>query len=332
MGLVPCIVFAFPIQMKAIYWVLLLSAWAGCHAFQSTAPPQRLFVRRENVSTTPNSRFSLDPVLLPRSTFGKTSPTTLYATAPTFAISSALAVIPKTLSLVTTPVVTFLRLFLKDMRSLTTRQWAWWALTLAIGYALGRIPPFWKRYTSVMDIPRSLYGQVMWGRAVSVSDGDTIRFLHQPTRWHPAALRKKKKEKASETALPVRIATIDTPETPKFGKPGQPFGLEAKEALKALVGDGRIGLKILQPDQYGRAVGQVFVPPKIPWIGRPTMVDEFMLKKGLAEVYTGGGAVYGPLGLDAYLELQEEAKEQKLGIWSQGKRESASEYKRRTKS
>mmetsp|Transcript_5461 Transcript_5461/g.10596 ORF Transcript_5461/g.10596 Transcript_5461/m.10596 type:complete len:325 (-) Transcript_5461:103-1077(-) len=320
-----------------IRWILLfavvdLSAWAGCHAFQSTAP-QRFFVGREKVSTTTqNSRFTLVPKLPCRTLEKRTFPTSLHATAPPFAAGSALSVIPKTLSFITTPVVTFLRLFMKDMRSLSTRQWAWWAMTLAAGYALGRMPPFWKRYTNVMDIPRGLYGQVMWGRAVSVSDGDTIRFLHQPTRWHPSTLRKGKKEKASETALAVRIATIDTPETPKFGKPGQPFGLEAKEALKALLGDGRVGLKILQPDQYGRAVGQVFVPPQIPWIGKPTMVDEFMLKKGLAEVYTGGGAVYGPLGLDAYLELQEEAKKEKLGIWSQGKRESAAEYKRRTKS
>ena len=314
----------------ALLAVVDLSAWTSCRAFQSTATSMQRFVRRQ-VATSPNPGRFFDPVLPQSTLVNKYQTTSLYATTPTFAVASALTVIPKTLSLVTTPVVTFLRLFSKDMRSLTTRQWAWWALTLAAGYALGRIPPFWKRYTNVMDIPRNVYGQVMWGRAVSVSDGDTIRFLHQPTPWHPHELRKEKKEKASETALPVRICTIDTPETPKFGKSGQPFGLEAKEALKALLGHGRIGLKILQPDQYGRAVGQIFVPKKRPW-GRPTMVDEFMLKKGLAEVYTGGGAVYGPLGLDAYLELQEEAKEQKLGIWSNGKRESAAEYKRRTKS
>ena len=337
-----CIVLAysdFELHMQGFVWVLLLlvldlSAWAGCHAFQSTATSQRsVLIGREIPSTTaPKFSFSSNSLPLTLRTFQKPFPTDLHATAPTYAVGSTLEIIPKTLSLVTAPVISFVRLFIKDMRALSTRQWAWWAMTLAAGFALGRIPPFWKRYSNVMDIPRSLYGQVMWGRAVSVPDGDTIRFLHQPTPWHSAALRKERKEKASEIALPVRIATIDTPETPKFGKPGQPYGLEAKEALKALLGDGRIGLKILQPDQYGRAVGQLFVPPQIPWIGRPTMVDEYMLKKGLAEVYTGAGAVYGPLGLDAYLKLQEEAKEKKLGIWSQGKRESAAEYKRRTKS
>lgn len=255
--------------------------------------------------------------------------TCLYAVAPLFASSSVLSVVPKTLGLVTGTILGFVRLFFKDMRALTPRQAAWWTVTVAAAYALGRMPPFWKRYTDVVDIPRRLYGKTLWGRAVSVSDGDTIRFLHQPTPWHPASLEKGQKK--SELALPVRICTIDTPETPKFGKPGQPFGLEAKEALKAFLEGGRIGIRLLQTDQYGRAVAQVFTPPTIPFLGRPTMADEFMLSKGLAEVYTGGGAVYGPLGVDAYMDLQEQAKNDKLGIWSLDKRETAAEYKRRTK-
>lgn len=250
----------------------------------------------------------------------------LNAASPLFAGSSVLGVIPKFTNLALAAVLSFFRLFAKDMRSLTTRQSAWWVASLATAYALGRVPPFWTRYTSVLDIPRSLYGKTLWGRAVSVSDGDTIRFLHQPF-GHPKALRKG--QKVSEFGLPVRICTIDTPETPKFGKPGQPFGLEAKEALKALLGTKKIGMRLLQTDQYSRAVAQVFVPSKL--LGRPVMVDEYMLNQGLAEVYTGGGAVYGPLGLDGYTNLQESAAQKKTGIWSQKKRETAAEYKRRTK-
>ena len=59
--------------------------------------------------------------------------------------------------------------------------------------------------------------------------------------------------------------------------------------------------------------------------------DEHMLQAGLAEVYQGGGAVYGPRGKDAYLEMQQTARQEKVGIWSQGrKRESAAAYKART--
>lgn len=62
-----------------------------------------------------------------------------------------------------------------------------------------------------------------------------------------------------------------------------------------------------------------------------TYVDEVMLQAGLGEVYTGGGAVYGRLGLKRYLQIQEEARTAKRGIWSLKRRETAAEYKRRTK-
>lgn len=311
----------------------LAAAWS-CEAFQGFSTPSSSKRLGRGPPSSPFSPRSTKPPApsIPRQRLSgdKASGTRLDASAPVFAASSALSAVSKTLALVTTSVVAFMRLVTKDFKALSPRQWAWWVLTLAAGYALGRMPPFWVRYTNVMDIPRGLYGQTLWGHAVAVSDGDTIRFLHQPTRWHPKAL--KKGEKASVLALPVRICTIDTPETPKFGKPGQPFGLEAKEELKGLLEGKRIGMRLLQTDQYGRAVAQVFAPSsRLMMIGKPIMVDEFMLGKGMAEVYTGGGAVYGPLGLDAYLGLQEEAQKQKIGIWSQKKRESAAEYKKRTK-
>jgi micrococcal nuclease len=242
-------------------------------------------------------------------------------------VSSIVSLVSQAWNLCLAALLSGVRLISTDIH--TSRQWTWMALALATGYGLGRLPPFWQRYTRVIDVPRSRYSpKTLWGKAVSVSDGDTLRFLHVPTPLHPRALRKG--EKASELALPIRICTIDTPETAKFGKSGQPFGVEAKEALQGLVSSARrIGIKVLQTDQYSRAVAQVLVPRG--WFRRPIQVDKYMLEKGLAEVYVGGGAVYGPLGLDGYLEMQEEAKRKKLGIWSKGKRESAAEYKRRTK-
>jgi endonuclease YncB( thermonuclease family) len=56
-----------------------------------------------------------------------------------------------------------------------------------------------------------------------------------------------------------------------------------------------------------------------------------MLKAGLAEVYLGSGAVYGHRGKEAYLALQEKAESSKKGVWSQKNRESAAEFKARTK-
>lgn len=222
----------------------------------------------------------------------------------------------------------FTSLLWREFKELSKFQKALLATTFVAGYMCGKTKPFWKRYTSIMDMPGRMFGTdapVLRGRAIRVSDGDTIRFLHAPMWTSPVAL--KKGEKASEICLPIRMCTYDTPETAKFGKKGQPFGPEAKEHLQGLLENKRISVRLLQKDQYGRGVGQVYT-------GRlffKKHVDEEMLQAGLAEVYEGGGAVYGPKGKDGYLAIQDAAKENKVGIWSQKNRESAAEYKKRTK-
>ena len=241
--------------------------------------------------------------------------------------------------------VTFLAF--KASQELSTVQKSLFAGMFLIGFICGKlssIRPFWIPYRDVNDIPISYFSSstnnntpVLKGRAITVSDGDTIRFLHTPLPWQYDS---KKKYKVSETCLPIRCCTYDTPETSKFGKSGQPFGQEAKDELTNLLNDQIVHLKLLQKDQYNRVVACMWINQKkfggllsmlLPWTKQKVYVDEHMLSKGLAEVYTGGGAVYGPYGKDYYMKLQDEAKSKKLGIWSLKNRESAAEYKRRTK-
>lgn len=188
-----------------------------------------------------------------------------------------------------------------------------------------------RRLTSVADISSSDIGKTApWlrGRVISVSDGDTVRFLHAPTWFHFSHLQEG--EKMSDVALPVRVCTIDTPETAKFGKPGQPFGEKAKKCLSDLTLDKIVHIQLLQKDQYGRAVAAVRAPGMLP--GMKWYADEHLLKQGLAEVYRGSGAIYGRLGKDAYIEIEQAAKKSRKGMWAQGdKRESAAEYKARLK-
>jgi len=204
--------------------------------------------------------------------------------------------------------------------------------SFAIGFKAGRgwTNP-WRRFATVRDIPSSYFGETapfLRGRVLSVSDGDTIRVRHTPSRFFQSSTLAEG-EKLSEVALPIRLCTIDTPETAKFGKPGQPFGEEAKEYLSNMVQDKIVHFQLLQADQYGRAVAQVKVGPVWFW---QKYVDEKMLQAGLAEVYLGSGAVYGRKGKDAYLAMMETAKEKKKGMWKQGDlRETAAEYKARMK-
>lgn len=224
-----------------------------------------------------------------------------------------------------------INLLVREVKSLTLHQKILFLFTFAVGFFLGRMRPFWKRYTDINNIPSHMFGpsaRSMNGRAITVSDGDTIRFLHRPTWFHPKQLRKG--EKASSIGLPIRLCTIDAPETPKFGKTGQPFGNEAKEHLRSLLDKKNVRIRLLKKDQYGRAVAEVFTGRfPIPFFRK--YMDELMLKEGLSEVYLGAGASYGNKGKEEYIAIEDKARKAKKGIWSMKKWESAAEYKRRTR-
>jgi micrococcal nuclease len=224
---------------------------------------------------------------------------------------------------------------MEDLRTNTTPlQWTIWGGTaascLALGFALGRLPPLFRRYATVQDIPAQYFnngGNRRWwrGRVVSVTDGDTVRFLHVPTIFHSVATTTTN-NKLSDCTWSVRICTIDTPETAKFGKPGQPYGEDAKEYLQSLVLNRMVQVRLLERDQYGRVVAEVRRRRFVSY----QYVDEAMLSAGLAEVYEGSNAVYGRLGKEKYRQLQTQAQAAKRGIWSASNRESAADYKART--
>ena len=87
-------------------------------------------------------------------------------------------------------------------------------------------------------------------------------------------------------------------------------------------------LKLLRKDQYGRAVCKVETGLQIfpPFTRKDVSIE--LIRRGLASVYTGGGAEYD--GNRAVFETKEaEAKRKKLGLWSQGDNVvSPAEFKR----
>mmetsp|Transcript_39160 Transcript_39160/g.96405 ORF Transcript_39160/g.96405 Transcript_39160/m.96405 type:complete len:244 (+) Transcript_39160:139-870(+) len=220
------------------------------------------------------------------------------------------------------------RVVARELQDLSPTQAAFIGASLLVGITVGRARMPWRRFSNMNDVPGHLFGSkapILKGRALTVSDGDTIRFLHKPTFFSSSQLGPN--EKASEVALPIRVCTIDTPETAKFGKEGQAFADEAKKHLQSMAQDKMVGVRLLQKDQYGRGVAEVYTGS---WPFRKS-VDEEMLKAGLAEVYRGGGAVYGSKGKDAYVAIESAAQSKKVGIWSLKDRESAAQYKSRTK-
>lgn len=122
-----------------------------------------------------------------------------------------------------------------------------------------------------------------------VVDGDTFEIeLHG------------KKEK-------VRLLLVDTPEMVHPNKPAQPYGKEASDFTKGLLEGKEVELERdkVEKDKYGRLLFYAYVDGK--------SVQEQLIEKGLARV-----AVYqqGLKNEVTYKQIEEEAKNKKVGIWS----------------
>lgn len=127
-----------------------------------------------------------------------------------------------------------------------------------------------------------------------------------------------------------------------FGNPAQPYAKEALEELTHLVKGRYITVGLGHLDQYNRLVGTPYVW-RPPYVLGPTNVSLFLVKSGLATVYTQSGAEYGKSSyLDVMLgrtssgqvrliRAQELAKKWRRGMWSLKHMTTPAEYKKAVK-
>lgn len=140
-------------------------------------------------------------------------------------------------------------------------------------------------------------------------DGDTIRIRHRPgfgLRRHSTSPLQQRG--ISKDTLSIRIYGVDCPEIAKNkNQVTQPFGLEAQEYTTKLVLHKMVRVKFLSRDQYRRAVAVVeTVPPRLVPFRRKDLSVE-LARRGLAELYTGGGAQYYVSKLGLRTTVQSEA-------------------------
>ncbi len=103
-----------------------------------------------------------------------------------------------------------------------------------------------------------------------------------------------------EGRLTVRVFGIDAPE---MGQ--KPWGEESRAMLRQLLPNAAIRLKVKDTDRYGRVVAQIYAHHK---------QDDI----GLALVRQGGAVVYVQYNnASAYQMAQVQAKQNRLGVWSQ---------------
>ena len=132
----------------------------------------------------------------------------------------------------------------------------------------------------------------LYGSVIRITDGDTLTILT------PA----KKQVK-------IRLAEIDTPER------GQPFGTWAKNQLSEMVFQKDIAIRQVDIDGYQRIAGRVSVGD---------------LDVDAESVPIGAAWVYREYAEDASLhDIEEDAREEKRGLWSQSPQIPPWEWRRR---
>ena len=178
---------------------------------------------------------------------------------------------------------------------------------LAVGFPIyhrwqrSQVPSQLDYENAKVSVPPSQLNGVMppsehW-QVVSVTDGDTLTVGSRG-----------KKEK-------LRLCGIDAPEVPHGSKPGQPFGAEATEKLRSLVGGvgNEVIVMPIEKDRYGRTVAEVFV--KNPNSQGEMFVNEELVVAGMAYHYS---RYSGSCANQSAVERGEViAKDKKVGVWSQ---------------
>jgi endonuclease YncB( thermonuclease family) len=120
-------------------------------------------------------------------------------------------------------------------------------------------------------------GAVLEGRVVGVADGDTLTLLveRRPVR--------------------IRLAQIDAPEI------GQPYGRRSKAALSELVFGKPAQVAVVDEDDYGRQVGEVYVAG--------VHVNFDMVRQGHAWAYTRFARS------TEVIDLESDARRAGRGLW-----------------
>jgi endonuclease YncB( thermonuclease family) len=115
------------------------------------------------------------------------------------------------------------------------------------------------------------------GRVVGVSDGDSLTLL------------------VGRETVRVRLAQIDAPER------GQPYGSRSKRALSDLAFGRDARVEVVEIDDYGRTVGEVYVDG--------VHVNTEMVRRGHAWAYTRYARS------TEIIDLESQARSQRLGLW-----------------
>jgi micrococcal nuclease len=158
----------------------------------------------------------------------------------------------------------------------------------------------WKNCRKVAQ--RLVTVSTVTGYVTKIKDGDTV--VIRPLDGSPA--------------FTCRLYGIDTPETPKRGKPGQRYGIEAAQELAKLIKKQTVTVRLTGDKTYGREVCL------IEYEGLDVNLE--MVKKGYAWAYRE--YLKSPYASE-YIEAERQARAKGLGLWQNPNPEPPWEYRKR---
>jgi len=133
------------------------------------------------------------------------------------------------------------------------------------------------------------------GKVVAVTDGDTIKVLDGDNTQHK-----------------VRLTGIDAPEM------SQPFGNASRKHLASLVSGKEVRVETTRNDRYGRVLGKIWVQPAdCPGCGKTLDANQAQILAGMAWWYQDYARDQPEEDRERYKNAVGEAKEMKLGLWSE---------------
>ena len=141
-----------------------------------------------------------------------------------------------------------------------------------------------KRFlTIILLLSWPLTAHAWVAKVVSVTDGDTIKVYN-----------------AAQGQVKIRLYGIDTPEK------GQPYGHAAGEYLASLIAGATVDIETVTKDRYGRTVGIV--------TDDGSNINQEMIWSGYAWVYR---RYCDKPFCNFWLNLEDEAKIGKSGLWQE---------------
>ena len=137
---------------------------------------------------------------------------------------------------------------------------------------------------AVLALGNLAVANVIQGRVVGVSDGDSVTVLD-----------------AKKTQHKIRLAGIDAPER------AQAYGQKAKESLSDLVFGKSVEVTWSKQDRYGRIVGVVTLA------GMDINLEQ--VKRGMAWHYKPVQNEQSPEDREAYAQSESQARDKRMGLW-----------------